>query len=1010
MTKGLKRGLAALVLAPLLYALLGFLLLPWVGLKLANQTLAEYASVPARLERIELNPFSLELTLHGLHLGEHGDEQLSFARLYADLQLDGLWQGALHLRELHLEQPRVELRIDADGQLNLSQLLRLPAHDPPSTEPGPPFPLRLDLLRLSGGVLGYVDQRQQPAIAHRYDSLELTLTNLTSHGGEEAELQLRATGPQGAALDWQGQLGLQPLRSRGHLSLGETDLPRWWPYLQTLLPHQLQAGTASLSSGYRLDTDGGLRLQLHAPRLQLGGVRLNEADGRTLCELHQLSLAGSRLELRPGTQPQLTLDGGQLSLEALRLHAPDGQTQLRLANLEIADARLDLAARQLLIGRLRSRELESRAVREADGRLDWQMLLERQMTALQRHRDTSRRPSEATAAPAPAAPWQVRLADVQLRGWRARLEDRVAQPAVPLDVGPLDLDLQGFASTGAAPFTLRLASGVGARGQLEARGQVQLGPFASRLAVQAHDLDLRLLQAYLSPFAHLELRSGLLAADLAVELQDSSPLALRIAGKAEVSQLHTLDTLRERDFVRWQALSLEGLDYRHGEQLRIGSVRLQQPYARFILNEDLSTNLQELLITPPPRPGPAPAEPPLHLVIGGVEIVDGSANFADFSLTPDFATALQQLNGHIGSLDNRSGQPASVAIRGKVDRYAPVSIEGQLTPFAPLEQLDIATRFRRVELTTLTPYAGKFAGYKIRKGRLNLDLHYRISRGQLDADNRVLLEDLQLGERVDSPSATDLPVRLAVALLKDSDGNIDIALPLQGNLHNPEFSMTPIVWQSLRNLMLRAVQAPFRLIGGLAAAGDEPLDSVPFAAGASALGETAQASLGTLAQALRQRPTLRLEVEGLSLQAADGPPLAEQRLQREFRDTWYRMLQRRGDRVPADASQLAVPEEMQGALLEGIYRARLKQQPPAAWAVLAPRERAAHLRQALLDSWAQSPLLLRQLAQDRARAIKAWLVDQGGLADQRIYLLEVGSATAAGAEGQISVPLYLNSE
>src|SRR5690606_10384135 len=156
-----------------------------------------------------------------------------------------------------------------------------------------------------------------------------------------------------------------------------------------------------------------------------------------------------------------------------------------------------------------------------------------------------------------------------------------------------------------------------------------------------------------------------------------------------------------------------------------------------------------------------------------------------------------------------SRQAASVDITGKVDRYAPVSIEGRLTPFDPLNSLDIATSFRQVELTTLTPYSGKFAGYRIRRGRLNLDLHYRLNAGKLDATNHVLLENLQLGEQVDSPDAVDLPVRLAVALLKDTRGNIDIALPIQGDLNDPQFSVMPIVWQTLRNLILRAVQAPF---------------------------------------------------------------------------------------------------------------------------------------------------------------------------------------------------------
>ncbi|MCQ4348162.1 DUF748 domain-containing protein [Pseudomonas stutzeri] len=1006
MPKGLRRALAALLFAPLLYALLGFVLLPWAGLKLINQQLAEHLQVPARLERIEFNPFSLELSLLDLQVGEPGAEQLGFARLYADLQLDSLWRGELHLRELRLEQPRVELRLDTDGRLNLTQLLRLPPRDSAPTEAtDAPVPLRLARATLSGGALRFVDLRQQPVVEHRYDRLELSLSGLTTRGGEDSELSLSASGPHGAALDCQGRLGLQPLRSSGHLSLGATDLTRWWPYLQPLLPYRLQSGTLSLGSDYRLDAGDALRLQLSEPRLQLSALGVSEADGQPLLELDALELGASRLELRGGPRLQVQLDGGRGQAGGLRLFDPDRQPRLRLADLAIADTRLDLDGRRLEIGSLHSRGLETRAAREVDGRIDWQALLERQLAALQAHRPDAEAHSAETP---PGSPWHLQVEKVQLRDWRARLEDRQPSPAVALTLGPLDLDLHDLNGDASQPLGLRLVSALGANGRLEVAGQLTLAPLAGRLAVQARELDLRLAQAYLAPFAHLELRSGLLGADLAIDLQSLAPLRFRVSGDADVAQLHTLDTLKGRDFVRWRQLDLAGLDYRHGERLQVERVRLQQPYVRFIVNEDLGTNIQELLIPRSAAAQTAEAGPPLQLRIGGIEIEDGSANFADFSLRPVFATAVQQLQGRIGTLDNRSAQPATVKVHGKVDRYAPVSIEGRLTPFAPLEQLDIATRFQRVELTTLTPYAGKFAGYKIRKGRLNLDLHYRIEKGRLEADNRLLLEDLQLGERVDSPSATDLPVRLAVALLKDGRGNIDIALPVSGDLNDPRFSVAPIVWQTLRNLLLRTVQAPFKLLAGLAEGNAQPLDSVPFAAGSSELDEQARTTLARLATALQHKAGLRLEVEGMSLAALDGPPLAEQRLQREYRETWYRMLQRRGERVPAEPALLEVPEEMKTALLEGIYRSRLGQQPPPEWRALDTPERSERLRQAVLDDWAASNALQRRLAQDRARAIKAWLVEQGGLADERIYLLEVGSAIDAA--GPIGVPLHLSSE
>src|SRR5476649_984819 len=178
-----------------------------------------------------------------------------------------------------------------------------------------------------------------------------------------------------------------------------------------------------------------------------------------------------------------------------------------------------------------------------------------------------------------------------------------------------------------------------------------------------------------------------------------------------------------------------------------------------MINDDRTTNIDDLLIPQPADSGAksAAAKPaaskdkPMGIHVGGIAINDGSANFADFSLTPNFATAVQELNGAIGTIDSRQAKPASVDVKGKVDRYAPVTIKGAVNPFDPMASLDIATSFKRVELTTLTPYSGKFAGYRIRKGRLNLDLHYLITKGQLKAENKLVVEQLQLGEKVDSP-------------------------------------------------------------------------------------------------------------------------------------------------------------------------------------------------------------------------------------------------------------------
>lgn len=960
MPKGLKRALSALLITVFLYSLIGFLILPGIALRIANQQLAHYATVPASLQRVQLNPFTLELSLWGLRVGETDQEQLSFQRLYANLQSDSLWSGALHLSDVELDGARTEILFAKDGTLNLTQLFRLPeSQAEPKTESSEPFPLRIDSIRLREKSLRFQDLRPSEAVEFAYDALDLELNNLSTLAGDNAEMTMTASGPHGARIDWRGQVSLTPITSSGSLSVSDGRLSTFWPYVRDTLPLVLKEGQVDLSSDYRLDLSSGTELQLSKIKVQLAPFAIDDPQGKPL---------------------------------------------VRLQRLDIDNTSLDLAKQQVVVGQVRSQGLEAWAAREADGQLDWQKLF-------------AKPESPQNGAPAPteqagaSKPWQVLLQDVQLRDYKAHLADRVPQQEVAVEIGPLNLDLKNFDSLGDKPFDLRLDTGLGKQGKLQAAGNVQLSPTSAQLKVATQDIDLRLAQAYLSPFIRLELRSGLLGSDLDVQLKSTEPLALSVTGSARVDQLHTLDTLRERDFVRWKQVRVNGLDYRHGESLAIERVELDQPYARFVINENLTTNVSELIVPQPPaqNENKTDAGKPLAIRIGGVAINDGSANFADFSLTPSFATAVQQMNGRIGVLDNQKPQAASVDIQGKVDRYAPMSIKGKLTPFDPLNSLDIATSFKNVELTTVTPYSGKFAGYRIRKGRLNLDLHYRIEKGQLNAENKVLVENLQLGERVDSPDAVDLPIRLAVALLKDTQGRIAIELPVQGDLNNPQFSVMPIVWQTLRNLVLRAAQAPFKFIAGLVGGSNVDLSTVPFVAGSAELEADARQALDTLAKALEERPNLRLEVEGQAAQSADGPLLAEQRLQREFRETWYKVLQRRGDKVPASPDELTVAEDEQAALLEGIYRTRLKQQPPAEWSELDSEQRQQNMRKAVLDSWAQSKLLLRQLAQQRAATIKDYLVEQGGLYDERVYLIDANLGEPE-ADGRVFTTLHLDSQ
>ena len=945
MSNRLTRIVQTLATLLVLYSLVGFFIVPGIGLRIANQQLNELATVPAHLQRLQFNPFTLEVDLWGLSLNTP-EPVVAFEHLRVNAETDSLWQQQIHLAEIELTGSHVHIARNSDGSLNLANLFKRSEAAPKSESK--PLALSIDRLVIAKGDIHFTDLASKEPVQLRYQDINFTLNNLNTQAQKQALLNLTAHSAEVGELRWQGTLGLSPLSSQGELSIAGLNLASIGSYISHNTPLTLERGLLSVSTAYQFSL------------------------GETL---------------------SLDLDELSVHLQDTLINDPQKNSLLQLAQLTVKDAAFNLSEKRVLLPEINSQDLKLWTAREKDGQINWQRLFAKE--------DSEQTPESSEVN----APWQIILDQAHLAQSHIYFQDQQPKKAVKLHLSPLDLKVNSFDSLSDKPFVIDLQSTLNQQGSLKALGHIGLNPVRVALDVTTQNIDTRLAQSYLDPLVKLEVRSGHLDSQLKVSLSSTNPLKLAVTGDAQLTQLHTLDGLRKRDLLKWHRLAIQGLNYEHDQQLAINKLILDKPYVRFVINENLSTNISELIIAQPSATSSAPSKP-LPINIGGIEVNQGSAHFSDFSLTPHFATAIQTLDGHISAINNQVAKPTTVNLQGKVDTYAPVSIKGFLTPFDPLNQLDIATHFKHMELTTLTPYSGKFAGYRIHKGRLSLDLHYQIQKGQLQADNKLLLENLQLGERVDSPDAVNLPVRLAVALLKDTQGNIDIALPIKGDLNNPEFSVMPIVWQTLQNLVLRATQAPFKFIAGLAGGSGEGLNQVRFAPGSSELDVNASQNLATLAKALHERPTLRLEIAGQSSAEVDGQLLAQARLESLFQQKQYQLLQERGKKVPASFTELEVSEKDKAKLLLPLYVDRFKSEPPASWQALDKEERHTKLTEAIVNDLATNAALLRALSEKRAAAIKTYLIEEQRLPNERIYLID-SAQTQADSDGWVASVLNL---
>jgi len=436
-----------------------------------------------------------------------------------------------------------------------------------------------------------------------------------------------------------------------------------------------------------------------------------------------------------------------------------------------------------------------------------------------------------------------------------------------------------------------------------------------------------------------------------------------------------------------------------------------------------------------------PAAPVMPMAIGTVRVIDGSVNYADFWIKPNFAVGIQSLNGSIDGLSSDPKSRAKVKLAGKVDRYAPVSINGELNLLAATVYSDIKMSFKGLELTTMTPYSGHFAGYKIDKGKLSVDLSYKVDQRKLDAEQHFVIDQLQLGEAVDSPDAVHLPLKLAVALLKDRNGVIDLPLPITGSLDDPQFKVGPIIWHALINLLEKAVTAPFAALGRLFGGHGEDMKFIDFTAGSAELDGASKEKLESLTKALQEHTQLQLDVPIAYSQDIDGPVLAKQKLNQKL------VARAHGDKsnkkpvaqpAPAaaaapqaastDASQAASqpPEPLDPALANPLehyrlllaeYQAELGKDAdlPATAAAIqnaknkkdAPPVETAipELEDAIAGQIGVSDLELQALGKKRTRAIQDVLLAEGGIDASRVFIINAPAKTDDSGKVRVEMAL-----
>lgn len=874
------------------YTIAGFVVLPWVIERQLTGLLQERLGVQMTVEDIRLNPWALTFGIDGLDLIDaDGRRVISLERAFANLQVNSVTQSAWSIRELHLFGLHGSLRRYSAADTNIGRLVeRWSATAEPVTEPLPPSApgelprLLIADLRVEDTSLALTDDVLSPPFFTSIDDLDFTVANLSTLPDALAPETLSLIMGNGSQLHWTGSVSLNPVRSEGELRLVGPYVDLAYSYLRSALPVRLTGGW--LEAGFQYDValpaQGGFEAAITGFDARLSDLLISDRGN------------GARL----ASVPVLQVEGGALQW---------GERSVTLERL-------------LLDG------VDLRPERAADGVINFLRLLPE---AGQAANELVVEPVVAPAPPAAAtpAPWTVRANQLALQNWTIGVVDHMPVQPVSVDIS-INATLDDLSNVPQTPVTVAALLDLSSGGSMRTGGVLNILPqfdFNGELVLEG--LALPVIQPYVTPFANISVDSGVfgVTGDLAV-----APGNTRFAGSVALNELALTDTVERESLLGLGSLAIESLTVASGEQLQIdiGDIHIREPYARVEIEQNGANNIARTLIARDPAAADstadsapaAAAQELLPITVQKITIENGSADFSDESLPLPFAVHMAGLAGEVSALSTRSAEPAGVALEGQVDEYGLVTIGGQLRPFAPTELTEIDLRFRNLDIPSMSPYIIKFAGRRIDDGDLDVDLSYRINDGQLSGDNALVMRDLVLGERVPHPDALDLPLGLAVALLKDRNGVIDLEVPVSGDINNPEFNYGQVIRRTLANIITNIVTSPFRLLASLVGSGDEELGAINFMPGRADLAPPERETLVSLAGALQQRPQLLLKINGVAAEAEDTQALREQFLDRRVEEALVAGAPEAAAGVaPADNADVAAPTRT--SVLEGFYLA-----------------------------------------------------------------------------------------
>ena len=922
----------------LLYAVIGFFVVPPIVKWQLHKQLPAYTHRQAAVQQVRINPFALSLTVRGLALTEtNGTPFVGFDELYVNFQLSSLFRWAWTFSEVKVVAPTANVICFTNGQFNFSDLLTNNASASSNAATIPAAVVQR--LSITNALLTFTDHTTPKPFHTVYGPTHVELKNLSTRPDEHGPYSIVARTDDGEAFHWSGTFSLNPPQSRGEFKLLNIPPAKYGPYLAHFTTMQVARGRLEVSAAYAVKV--------------------------------------------AGFPPELEVSNAVVHLRGFQLKTPEaGEALLSLEDLVVQDVSASLTNATVRIPLVKLSGGSALVRREAHGGFEAEQYMQVPTNAFVVLRQLIADLQEAINVPLRASLDELRVEDFSVTA-----EDRSLPTVGKLGLDHANLSVKGVSNQTNAVVTIQCDFQWRGGGHVQLSSTGTLLPLLAEAKIAVNNLALAPLQPYVDSQANLTVQSGALTVTGTARFDPgntNTPL-LEFKGDVSVADFLSSDTIAFQELVSWENLGVRGIQFEiEPTRLVIDEVKLTGIRATLAVSSNGQPSVLALKKAKPAAAtsvtasaerstatnAPATSLELFPVRLGALVFERGSLGAVDESLASRFSTRVEEFSGSVKDITFPGLSRATIDIQGKVSALSPFAVVGTLTPDLTNPFADVTITFTNTDLTPLTPYSEKFAGYPLNKGKLAFTVHYLVENRQVKGENVVAVDQLTFGAHNNSSNATKLPVKLGVALLKDRNGRIALDVPVSGSLDDPSFRIGGVVWQVIVNTLIKAATSPFSLLGALVGGGEE-MQYVDFDPGAVVPRDSQTNKLMKLTKALYERPALNLEIGATYDAQKDADALGRQKVKEKMKAMRIQEIVARGRPAPALAEVLLEDSDYE-RLLRKAYREAFSTTPDQA------------LREALVAS--------RTNASGTTATLAAPPLDAGGQGKGAVALMQKGKS------------------